>query len=606
MIKRNRPLLKWIRLISIRWSILWRGLLCWCLACFFLLGDQNDGYDSRFQIRGELLAQNQDVVIITIRPNEIYPPVKTRGFDLDQTEASEATDSYFWDREIWTQMLSQILDQQPKSIGVAFYFNESLGPLALTKKEETLFFDPRVVWAHLAPNIERSSTALLANFNGSNTGSLDLPRDSDGVIRAFAPSPESFPHLIERMTGLRFQKTRVINYKGGTKTFPHFSMNDVIAKRVPSTAFSGKYVLIGPENPSSTRYLGPLGPTSRVALIAQGLENLISKTFVKSAPNPAYFMILLFLEALAILVITQYPHGVALVFLFLVGTAMTTLSIWTFDTFAFWIPISSPLMLLLTTWIVFIGYQANKIERRNWALKQEQIALAELEQLKNNFVSLISHDLKTPIAKMRSVIDRLIKSPNLNPQLEDLQKLESYSDELNRYIQSILKVLRVESRDFKLSLDVGDINETIENVISQVGPLALSKNISLQTKLEPLFTIEADFTLIHEVILNLIENAIKYSPEGSQITIRSSEVDDYVHFEVQDQGPGISESELSSIWGKFVRGKDQDLKSKGSGLGLYLVKYFIELHGGTVGIQSQVGLGTRVFFNLPVEAKGET
>ena len=84
-------------------------------------------------------------------------------------------------------------------------------------------------------------------------------------------------------------------------------------------------------------------------------------------------------------------------------------------------------------------------------LKQEQSYLAELEQLKNNFVSLISHDLKTPIAKIQAVLDRLMSAGDAPPEMkDDLFSLKNYSEELNRYIQSILKVLRVESRDFKI------------------------------------------------------------------------------------------------------------------------------------------------------------
>ena len=103
------------------------------------------------------------------------------------------------------------------------------------------------------------------------------------------------------------------------------------------------------------------------------------------------------------------------------------------------------------------------------------------------------------------------------------------------------------------------------------------------------------------MILNLIENAIKYSFDGGQVLVASTEVDNWVIVTVTDNGPGIAAEDAPHIWGKFTRGKDQDLRTKGSGLGLYLVKYFVELHGGQVGLESAPGKGCKVFFKLPIE-----
>jgi signal transduction histidine kinase len=186
-----------------------------------------------------------------------------------------------------------------------------------------------------------------------------------------------------------------------------------------------------------------------------------------------------------------------------------------------------------------------------------------------------------------------------------MQSLRSSSEELNRYIQSILKVLRVESRDFKLNVEVGDINEIIQEALLQLTPLAQEKQIQIETNLEPMFSIEVDVTLIREVLINLVENAIKYTPAGGKITLTSHETPTRVRVEVADTGEGIDPAEAQNVWGKFVRGKDQDLKTKGTGLGLYLVKYFIELHGGEVFLSSELKKGTKVSFSLPLEEAAE-
>ncbi|MBC7456915.1 MAG: HAMP domain-containing histidine kinase, partial [Bdellovibrionaceae bacterium] len=184
---------------------------------------------------------------------------------------------------------------------------------------------------------------------------------------------------------------------------------------------------------------------------------------------------------------------------------------------------------------------------------------------------------------------------------DDLNNLKDYSEELNRYIQSILKLLRVESKEFKIYKETADLNGVIENVVDRLKPLATAKNIDLQLNLEPMFLIEFDVTLMTEVILNLIENAIKYTASNGVINIHTTETDFDVRVEVQDTGEGISHEDLEHIWKKFSRGKNQDLKTKGSGLGLYLAKYFIELHGGKISVKSELGKGTVFYIRLPIE-----
>jgi K+-sensing histidine kinase KdpD len=258
---------------------------------------------------------------------------------------------------------------------------------------------------------------------------------------------------------------------------------------------------------------------------------------------------------------------------------------------------------LTATWIIFIGYQATKIEKQNFRLQQEQQYLHELEQLKNNFVSLISHDLKTPIAKIQAIVDRLLVNQQQVEIHPDLRVLRLYSDELNKYIQSILKLLRVESRDFRLNIEVADINDVILEALNLLKPLAQEKNISVNTRLEPIFSLEFDTMIMKDVIINLIENAIKYTPTGGSIEIKSFEDTDNVNVCIKDTGDGIKPEDMDRVWGKFTRGSDQDLKTKGTGLGLYLVKYFIEMHGGKVKMESAVGKGTIVSFSLPLDSE---
>jgi len=116
-----------------------------------------------------------------------------------------------------------------------------------------------------------------------------------------------------------------------------------------------------------------------------------------------------------------------------------------------------------------------------------------------------------------------------------------------------------------------------------------------------MFSIEMDSLMIQEVVLNLIENAVKYTPNDGHILVQTNEVDDKAIFSVKDNGPGISKTDQDHIFEKFYRGQAHLSQIKGTGLGLFLVKYFIELHGGEVFLESEVNKGTRVGFTLPLQ-----
>src|SRR5690606_10893124 len=127
-----------------------------------------------------------------------------------------------------------------------------------------------------------------------------------------------------------------------------------------------------------------------------------------------------------------------------------------------------------------------------------------------------------------------------------------------------------------INREATDLNQLVESAYNQVLVLAEDKRQELTLHLEPLFLVEIDGVLIQEVILNLIENAIKYTPSGGKISISTDEVDDSVLFLVDDTGPGVAPEDQEKIFEKFFRGKAHQNATKGTGLGLFLVKYFVE------------------------------
>lgn len=580
-----------------------RLILAWSIGCLFLSFDEQNAFDQRLSFRGNQ-AISKDIVLIQLKPTDISQTYTLNSNNMKELkELFDITDSFYWSKNIWFKLLDKVLSAEPKSIGITLYFGENINVSPMTPAENKVFQNDKVFWSFMTNHLENTMSSRFANSHLSNIGSNELTKDEDGIVRRITYDKIQGKHLAEKLTQESFPRnasSALINYRGDSLVFTSYSLKQILSTQFDIANLKNKIVIISGIESNNSNFLTPLGPMGRGEIIAHLTDNLLNDRWIYRAPFWFYCLLYLIFTALAAFIIMEYPQSVVIVFFIWIGILAAALSALAFDKFKFWTPGFSPFLLLAATWIIFIGYQATKIERHNFRLKQDQKALRELEQLKTNFVSLISHDLKTPIAKIQSIVSRL-QQRNNNPELgEDILKLQIYNDELSRYIQSILQILKVESRDFKLNKEVADINEIIESAHTQMMPLAQEKNISISMQLEPIFSLEFDITLIKEVLINLIENAIKYTPSNGSIQITSTEKDDFVWVSVKDTGVGIPADEVSAVWNKFVRGKDQDLKTKGTGLGLYLVKFFIELHGGQTQLKSQPGIGTEVSFALPV------
>lgn len=607
----NKKLGVWGRWFTINRGFWLRAVLCWLISLVFLKFDEVGSYDNRFRLRGTQKVSDH-VVLVTIKASDFSKifDLKTNSL-INTNELSDLSDSFYWDRNLWYQMISEILKQSPQAVGVTLYFGDNVGQMRLTTDEIVTFKDPRVYWATNSSELGKLSLPIATRPDRSNLGHIDILKDDDGVSRRLFINPDYLPNLAFRLTrGLRKERyvdqIPIINFTK-SEQFQNVSYLDIINNRLPANFLKNKIVLIGTEKSAYSQIQTPIGLMSRHEYWGQVVENLLQRNFIKKMPFLLYAGFLFALALVAMAIISNYPQSVALFFFLWLVTLTAAFSAWTFDNFSIWIPIISPISLFIFIWLLFTAYQALRIEKAHMRLKQEQSYLAELEQLKNNFVSLISHDLKTPIAKIQAVLDRLVTAGDAPAEMqEDLYSLKNYSEELNRYIQSILKVLRVESRDFKIMKETADINGVIENVLERLRPLAATKNIRIEVNLEPMFLIEFDVTLMTEVFLNIIENSIKYTEPGGLIRLHSHETETDVFVEITDTGEGISLDDQENIWKKFVRGKTQDHKTKGTGLGLYLVKYFIELHGGKITLKSELKKGTTIFVSLPLGPDAQT
>lgn len=593
-------------LLRRRRGLILRALMCWTIGVLALHLDEVGSYDFRLSLRGNQ-DPSKDIVLLTINPEDLKRSSLTNNSLNDlKSDIPLSSDSKYWNQKIWNTLLHKLLEMEPKSIGVSFFFNHNVGP-HLTPSEWDLFTNPKIIWMGTLSQGGLVQLPPFADPNRQNYGYGEFYRDEDGMLRSVGAVNLQYPSFTQRLAetfrpGMKTpypQAKSVINFRGSGHSFLHLPLRELLAKDLPKALIQDKIVIIGSEADPLSGFPSPVGRLSRAEVMAHITDNLIHHRWIQRLPKPAAIFELFMVMLVSVFLMNYFPQKVAFVFLSILSLALSCLSIWFFDTFYLWTPAFSPLLQILGTWTLFVGYLASRMEHKNWQLEHEKKSLAQLEQLKNNFVSLISHDLKTPIAKIQAIVDRLLLNEHPPELTQDLRSLRGSSHELHRYIQSILKILRVESKDFHLNIEVADINDLVEKAIRQLQPLASEKRITIETSLEPLFSMEVDGTLMQEVFGNIIENAIKYTPDGGKVVIETGEVDQNVLIRITDTGEGISPEELDNVFGKFVRGKNQDLKTKGTGLGLYLVKYFIELHGGSVSLTSQVGKGTSVDLYLP-------
>lgn len=581
---------------KIPWPYTWRAALGIIFALFSLFDISNLTLDTRLNLAPKKNFSSH-IQVIRINPSDTLKVQRNRGLQVSPSLFFEASDEFYWEEKLWSELLAKILAMKPHKIGVTLFF----GNIAIDPKNLKLMQDPRIIWA--TPKVHELSTPpTLANNDRTNIAEFILSEDSDGKLRRI-PMINTQYHFFSRLSA-RSNSGSLLRFDIHEKDLPYIDAQQILNNEVDPSQIEGKIILLG-RAPSelSQPYLTPVGYYSKLGISALVLNNFYENTWIQVLPFSLYLIYVLIVSILTVLLIIRYPHKVALFFLVFLGLALTLLSISLFDLYGIWTPIAAVWVQILTTWILFLGYSLNRMEKQTLRLKEEKRLHQQLEELKINFVSLISHDLKTPIAKIQAVINQSFNRSLDEETTQEFNKINKYSRDLNRYIQNVLKLLQVETSQFKIEIDAVDINSLIEQVQRELKTLAKEKNLNFELDLSPLFLIEGDNQLLYEVLLNLVQNAIQYSNINGLIKISSAEENDYIIVRIQDQGLGVPADEIPFVFEKFYRGKTSSMIQQGSGLGLFLVKYFIELHHGRIQMNSQLHQGTTMTLWLPIEQK---
>ena len=229
--------------------------------------------------------------------------------------------------------------------------------------------------------------------------------------------------------------------------------------------------------------------------------------------------------------------------------------------------------------------------------------LRRLEKIRQDFVANVSHELRTPIASIKGYAETLLEGA-----LEDkenardfLKIIYSDSDRLARLVEDILDLSKIESGKFKMSLRPCKIKPLIERVVSGLAKQAKDKSISIKIDVsKDLPLVYADEIRIAQVLLNLIDNAIKYNKEAGTVTISAKDKGKFVQIDISDTGIGIPEKDLPRLFERFYRvDKARSRELGGTGLGLSIVKHIVSAHNGEVYVQSVLSQGSTFSFTLP-------
>ncbi len=230
--------------------------------------------------------------------------------------------------------------------------------------------------------------------------------------------------------------------------------------------------------------------------------------------------------------------------------------------------------------------------------------MKELDKLKSDMLSLMSHELRTPITSINGFAELLMADDKIPAESREfLSIISSESQRLSRMINTFLSVTKLEQKDRQeVTLSPITLDDVVRETISNLQPSAKRKRIRLiERDARRLPPVAADRGLITQAVANLVDNAIKYSPERTSVTLSTALEADSVRLCVEDRGYGIPPEDLERVWEKFYRvSRDGRVKEEEStGLGLSFVREVVEQHGGQVFLESEVGHGSKFSFTLP-------
>lgn len=267
-------------------------------------------------------------------------------------------------------------------------------------------------------------------------------------------------------------------------------------------------------------------------------------------------------------------------------------------------PVDMNILLLKVKTFYRIYEQSRALNEMQMALREEIEFRKEAERKKDEFISIASHELKTPMTSIKGYIQLLERSLDKDDKetiRKRLHKVQNQIDKLNILIADLLDISKIESGKLKFNkkhFQFDDLLDHLIEIMQQSNPqVKILKNANVNG------TIFGDEMRLEQVIINFITNAIKYGPDGKEIQITSEIRGNEVYFSVRDYGIGMSNEHLQKVFDKFYRIEETSERFQGLGIGLYICKEIIERHHGEIGVDSTIGEGSEFYFKIPLNPK---
>ena len=250
-----------------------------------------------------------------------------------------------------------------------------------------------------------------------------------------------------------------------------------------------------------------------------------------------------------------------------------------------------------------------ELELKTSRLEEASASLRRIDEMKSELISVVSHELRTPLTSIKAYTETLIDNvhnPSFTLHEKFLNIINEECDRLTRIVNDVLDLSRMDSGRRRLKSETIDLAQLMDEVIPTVEPHLASRGLLVARDFaQDLPAIEADPDLLKQVLVNLINNAAKFSREGAPITIHALASGERIQIVVEDRGMGIPPDKLARVFERFYRVEEGGAERVGgSGLGLAIVKSVVELHGGSIRVESELGQGSRFILELPLVQRG--